>query len=151
MKKLNVILLAISLIAVSCGKDVITIEEGTETSFVMNYDGQTYTQAEANSLSLVGGNIAVAGTEGDGFLLTVFGVGADGTTVNICTDSESCENMCTLMLDFGAAAGNEGMVATSGTVKRTGKKIEISASGVTTSLETKSVTATIVVGTVIEF
>lgn len=151
MKKLNVILLAISLFAVSCTKDDLTIDEGTETSFTMNYDGQTYTEVEANSLSLIGGNIAVAGTAGNEFLLTVLGVGADGTTVNICTDYESCENMCTLTLDFGAVEGKEALVATSGTIKRTGKIIEISASGVSTSFETKSLTATIVVGNVIEF
>ncbi|MBN1252103.1 MAG: hypothetical protein JXR51_11265 [Bacteroidales bacterium] len=152
MKKLSIILLAISLVAYSCNKDNSTAETELETeavSFEMTYDGQTYTEAETNSLALVGGNIAVKGLADNGFLLTISGVGEDGTTMNICTDSEVCEHLCTAMLDFGAVVGKEGLVATSGTVKRIGKKIEINISGITTSLVTKTLTATIVVGTVL--
>ena len=152
MNKLSILLIAFSLIAFSCDKEDVSPEDNAENvSFTMTYDGITYTEFDANSLILVAGNIAAKGTEGDGFLLSIFGVGADGTTVNICADSEACNNMCTLMLDFGASVGQEGLVATTGTIKRTGKKLEISASGVTTSLETKSLTATIVVGTVLDF
>lgn len=153
MKRFTIILFALTMVAFSCNKtEDNPIETNETSSFTMTYDGITYTEADPNSLVLGLGTVAANGTTGDGFLLTVIGVGADGTTVNICPDPNACDNICTLTLDFGAVAGNEGFVATSGTVKRTGNKIEISATGIgTTNFETKSLTATIVVGSVIEF
>ncbi|MCF8379828.1 MAG: hypothetical protein K9H49_09640 [Bacteroidales bacterium] len=153
MKKLSILLIAFSIITFSCKKDEVTPEENLEVaSATMTYNGQTYTEFDAASLKLVGGILGVKGTEGDGFMLTVIGVGADGTTVNICPDPGVCDNIVTLMLDFGAAVGEEGLVGVSGTVKRTGKKIEISATGLSTaSFETKSLTATIIVSTTLDF
>ncbi|MEN8120359.1 MAG: hypothetical protein ABFS35_08430 [Bacteroidota bacterium] len=145
MKKLSIILLAVSLIAFSCNKT----DKAEPVSFSLTYDGITYTEAESNSLNMVAGLIAAKGTEGDGLLLTIMGVGADGTTSEVCPDND-CAQSCTVMLDFGAAAGKEAFGATSGTVKRTGKKIEVNVTGLTvTSLETKTLTATINLGTVI--
>jgi|GEM_PF-4680317 len=153
MKRLTIILVALTMIAFSCKKAEDTPDDTTDSgSFSMTYDGITYTEADPNSLILGLGTIAANGTTGEGFLLTVIGVGADGTTVNICPDPSTCDNLCTLSLDFGAAVGNEGFIATSGTVKRTGKKIEITATGIgTTNFTTKTLTATIVVKSVVEF
>ena len=129
MKKLSIILLAVSLIAFSCNNDDEVLPEEGSVSFSMTYDGVSYTEAEANSLNMVGGMVAAKGTTDDGFLLTIMGIGEDGTTTEITP------NVCSVILDFGAAAGKEGLVATSGTVKRTGNKIDINVSGITTSLE----------------
>jgi hypothetical protein len=156
MKKLTIILLAISFIAVSCKKDDSTIDiipgVGTPTagSITMTYDGQTFTDVDEYSLTLLNGIIAVAGTGAQEFLLTILGVGADGTTVEICTDDETCPNMCTLSLDFGAAVGLEALVATSGTIKRSGKTIEVNVIGITFAGDEKTLTATIVVSQVID-
>jgi hypothetical protein len=146
MKKFGIILIVVSFVVFSCSKDDDIFNEETETSFTMTYDGVTYTKAEANSLNLVGGAIAVKGTEDGGFGLTILGVGADGTTSTIC---DNCSQPCTVMLDFGAVEGKEGLVGLSGTLTRTGKEIEVNISGITTSLETKTLTATITVGMVI--
>lgn len=153
MKKLTIILVALTMVAFSCKKTEYTLDETSDdTSFSMTYDGVTYTEADPNSLVLALGAVAAKGTTGEGFLLTVMGVGADGTTSNVCSEESTCDNSCTVMLDFGAVVGNEGFVATSGTVKRTGRKIEINATGIgTSSFTTKTLTATIVVGTVVEF
>lgn len=155
MKRVSLFLFVITMITVSCSKDKdnkTDPDPATTSSFTMTYDGITYTEAEANSLSLVGGNIAVAGTTGDGYLLTIGGIGADGTTTNICTDPDACDHLCTLMLDFGAAVGMEGYLATSGTVKRNGNTLEIDVLGLgITNYETKPLTATIVVGSVLDF
>jgi len=142
MKKITIILLAFVLIASACKKD----EEETKTdpvvetgSLEMVYDGVTYTEVDQKSLHLVYGTVTVKGTKGDGFLLTIIGVGADGSTVDYVPGVTS------IMLDFGAASGNEAFVAQSGTIKRTGKKVEIDAAGVTTSGDQKTLTATIIV------
>jgi len=152
MKKLSFLLISISLLAFSCNKDDVTPldEQETATSFNMTFDGVTYAEVEENSLSMINGSIAIAGVEGNEFLLTIIGVGADGTTTDICPNSE-CENICTVILDFGAVEGKEGLVSTSGTVKRTGKTLEVNVSGISlTTLETKTLTATIVVGMVLD-
>ena len=148
MKKLSIILIAFSLMALSCSKDDDILSVDAETSFTMIYDGITYTKAEESSLSLVAGTIAVKGTEDGGFGLTIIGVGADGTTSTICED---CSQSCNVTLDFGAADGKEALVGMSGTVSRSGKEINVNISGTTTSLETKALTATIKVGTVLDF
>lgn len=153
MKRFTIILFALTMVAFSCNKtEDNPIETNETSSFSMTYGGITYTEADPNSLFLGLGTIAANGTTGDGFLLTVIGVGDDGTTVNICPDPYECETISTLTLDFGAVEGNEGFVATSGTIKRTGNKIEISAIGIgTTNFDTKTLTATIVVRSVMEF
>lgn len=152
MKKLSIILIAFSLIAFSCNKDGDIIKEELKTSFTMSYDGVTYNEADPSSLTLGLGMISAKGTTGEDFVLTVIGVGEDGTTTNICSDPSVCDQICNLTLDFGAAVGKEGFVATSGTVKRTGNKIEISAAGIgTTDFNTKTLSATIEVGTILEF
>ena len=146
MKKISIILFAVSLLVYSCSStDDVKPEDEVTASATMTYDGVTYTEFETNSLNMVSGIVSPKGTTGDGFLLSIVGVGADGTTVNITPNEVS------VMLDFGAASGKEGLVATSGTIKRTGKKIEINVSGVTTSLDTKTITATINLGTVMDF
>jgi hypothetical protein len=137
--KIAMLLSIFSIVVSSCGKDEVEPEAETTGSFTMTYDGVTYTGAEQNSLILSFGTIAAAGTAGDGFLLTVIGVGDDGTTTNIVPNESS------VMLDFGAVVGSEGFVAQSGTIKRTGKKIEVNAKGISTDLTEKSLSATIVV------
>ncbi len=142
--KIAILLSIFSVILNSCSKNDNEPEAETMTSFTMTYNGVTYTEADPNSLILGLGTISAKGTTGDGFLLTVIGIGDDGTTTNICPDPSVCDDICSLMLDFGAAEGKEGFVATSGTVKRTGNKIEISATGIgTTDFGTKTLSATI--------
>ncbi len=156
MKKLTIILLAISFIAVSCKKDdtipdiIPGIETPTAGSLTMTYDGQTFTDVDANSLTLLNGAITVAGANSDEFLLTIIGVGADGTTVNICPDNETCPNVCTLILDFGASVGLDALIASSGTIKRSGKTLEVNVLGTTIAGDEKTLTATIVVSQVID-
>jgi len=142
VNKITIILLAFILIASACKKD----EEETKSdpvvetgSLKMVYDGVTYTDVDQKSLHLAYGVLTAKGTIGDGFLLSIIGVGEDGSTVNFKPGITS------VMLDFGAAAGKEGFVAQSGTIKRTGKKVEIDVAGVTTSGDQKTLTATIVV------
>lgn len=138
---------------VSCDLSIEDLEEELNSgSFTMEFDGKIYEGAEAASLSLIQGVIAVKGTEGDGFGLTIMGVGEDGSTVEICNDSETCVDASStyVTLDFGAADGNEAVVFTSGTIKRDDKTIELEATGLSTDLEEKTITATIVVNTVLE-
>lgn len=148
MRKLTIILLAVSLFISSCEeiKEIIP----TETSFTMTYDGVTYTEAEEQSLNVVSGAMAVQGAGTEELLLTITGIGDDGTTMDICGDPDNCDNLCTVMLDFGAADGKEGLVATQGTVKRTGKTIEINVTGINTALETKTISATITVASILD-
>lgn len=150
--KLILMLFVSFIVATTACKKDSTIDpiDDSSPSFTMTYDGITYTEADPSSLILGLGMISAKGTTGDGYILTIIGIGADGTTTAICPDPESCNNICTLMLDFGAVVGKEGFVATSGTIKRTGKKLEISASGIgTTNFTNKTMTATIVVKTVV--
>jgi len=102
-----------SFILISCGKDEVEPEAEILRSLKMIYDGVTYTGVEQNSMVLGLGIIAAAGTTGDRFLLTVIGIGADGTTTHICPDPRTCNNLCALTLDFGAAIVKEGFIATS--------------------------------------
>ena len=113
----------------------------------MTLDGVTYDHAEANSLILSGGNLsAVSNT--DGFLMVVSGVGADGSTVNTCNDPDVC---ATILINFEAGSPFT-FIAESGTVKRTGNKIEINAMGLHDPTEPeRPLTATVVVGTVIDY
>lgn len=155
MKKLLLALLALSIITVSCSKktdDPVTPEPELTASFSMTYNGVTYTEFNPNSMSLISNIMAIEGTTGDGFLLSIFGVAPDGSTVDICVDPSACEVLRHVTLDFGTAVGMEGFVATSGTIKRTGNKIEVQAVGLgTTDLETKTLTATIEANVVIDF
>ena len=140
-----IILSMFSVVLSSCSKDDDSLPELDKfnASFTMTYDDVTYTKVEENSLILAGGNIGVAGADENPFTLIISGVGAEGTTTNIDGVSGS------VLLDFGAAVGKEGFVASGGTIKRTGNKIEVNVSGVTTSLLSKNLTATIVARTVI--
>lgn len=140
---LSALMLSISFI--SCENEEINDENsGASTaSFTMTYDGVTYTDVLENSLVLTNGTIAVIGEEGNEFSLMIIGVGADGTTVSILPGTTS------VLLDFGAVVGKEGLAASSGTVTRSGNTIEIDVMGTTTSLVEKTLTATIVVGQVI--
>ncbi len=147
MKKLSIILLAVSLIAFSCNK-VDEAEPGDTVNATMTFDGTTYTEFDVKSLNIVAGMLPAKGNGTDEFLLTIMGIGEDGTTSEICPDKD-CPQPCSVMLDFGAAAGKEGFVAMSGTVKRTDKKIEVNVSGTNLDLETLTLTATINVGSVI--
>ncbi len=155
MKKLLLAMLALSLFTVSCSKktDDPTPPEPTLTaSFTMNYDGVTYTEFDPNSMMLVSNVMAIQGTTGDGFSLSIIGVAPDGSTVDICVDPSACQVLRHVTLDFGASVGMEGFVATSGTIKRTGNKIEVQAVGIgTTDFETKTLTATIEANKVIDF
>ena len=117
----------------------------------MTYDRQTFTDVDENSMTLLNGVIAVAGTGAQEFLLTIIGVGADGTTVEICPDNETYPNVCTLSLDFGASVGLEALLATSGTIKRNGKTIEVNVAGISLTGVDQSLTATIVCSQVIDY
>lgn len=151
MKKLSVILFAILGLLVSCSSDIDDLGKDDVGSFTMVYDGVTYEGAEAASLSLVQGIISVKGTEGEGFLLTIMGVGEDGSIVEICTEEEDCETDTYISLDFGAVEGKEGAVFTKGTIERDGKTIKLEATGINFSAEETEISATIVVNSVIEF
>jgi hypothetical protein len=116
----------------------------------MVYNGVTYTNAEANSLILAGGTLSAA-SETDGFLLVVSGVGGDGSVVSICNDSELCNPMCTILLNFDVG-GPDSFIAESGTVTRNGNTIKIDAIGLHDPADpAPSLVATIVVGSVIDY
>lgn len=144
MKRMSILFFALVLTIASCKK-----LEKTDTSFTMTYDGQTYTEVDEQSLIMTFGTIAIIGDGDTEFALTLEGVGEDGTTTNLCTDPNDCVDICRTTLDFGAVEGKEAFVGLSGTIKRTGKKLEVDVSGLTVSGEAKSLTATIVVGTII--
>lgn len=154
MKKLSLILVALTIVASSCKKDSDPLNIGTTpttatASFTMTVDGITYDNADLNSLILSGGNLSAV-NETEEFMMVVSGVGADGSTVNVCTDDEVCDPMCTIMVDFGPN-GAFTFLGESGTVKRTGNKIEISAMGLHDPDEpARPLTATIVVGQAID-
>lgn len=151
MKKISIILVIVSFIMTSC--DLIPgLETNEETSFTMEYNGVTYTEVEPLSLTLVDGEIFVLGSEEKQFLLSISGVGEDGTTMDICNGSD-CENECVLMLTLGDSDTEQVedlFTATSGTIKRTGNKIEIDVSGTNILLETNTLTATIELGTTLD-
>lgn len=154
MKKLSLILVAFTIIASSCKKDSDPLIPGSTpttatASFTMTVDGITYDNADLSSLILAGGNLSAAET--DVFVMVVSGVGADGSTVAVCTDDQVCDPMCTIMVDFGPN-GAFPFLGESGTVKRTGNKIEINAMGLHDPDEpARPLTATIVVGTAIDY
>jgi len=152
MKKSILFAIAIVFMATSsCKKKIIEdpIQENPTTSFTMTYDGVTYTGAEAQSLNLTLGMIAVVGHTPSDYWLNIQGVPGDGETWNICVDANTCTNVCKVLLDFGASAGQEGFVAESGTVSRNGHVVTIDVTGHNTALEAKSLSATITVGNII--
>lgn len=148
MRNLTIILLAISLFAFSCEE----IEEiiPTETSFEMIYDGVTYTEVQESTLAIVSGAMIATGTGTDELSLAIVGIGEDGTTTPICLDTEACGSLCTVALTFSDASGKGSFGATTGTIKRTGKTIEINVDGFTATGASKTLTATIKVSSVLD-
>jgi len=97
MKKLSIILLAVSFIAFSCNKvDEAEPETGNAT---LTFDGTTYTEFDQESLNMVGGMIAAKGLGNVEFGFTILGVGADGTTSEVCPEDD-CSQPCSIMLTF---------------------------------------------------
>jgi hypothetical protein len=148
-----------SVILTSCEKDEEVEKEVIKTSFAMKYDGVKFTEANTESLVLYGDSIAIAGNGTQTFGLIIEGIGADNSTATYSIIPRRTDP--TVILDFGAIMDNDGLVAslgiikriekfiaTSGTIKRTGNQIDIDVTGSTTSGETKSLVATIVVGQV---
>jgi hypothetical protein len=120
-------------------------KESAEASFTMEYEGVTYTEVDPGSLLVSGGSIGIAGTGETPFGLIIIGVGDDGSTTEISY------GVAAVTLDFGAVIGNNGFVATDGTIKRTGKKIEVDVSGLSLLGDPRTLTATIVVEQVITY
>ena len=151
MKKSILFAIAIVFIASSCKKKIIAdpIQENPVTSFTMTYNGVTYTDAEAQSLNLTLGMIAAVGHTPSDYWLNIQGVPGDGETWDICVDANTCAHVCKVLLDFGASAGQDGFVAESGTVSRSGHVVDVNVSGFDISGNATSLTATITVGNII--
>ena len=95
MKKVRFQILAVLAIAitmVSCGKDDTPEAEQKTGSATIEFMGKTYTDFNDDSFGMVNGTIALAG---DGYLLTLVGVGAAQSTVDICNDP-ACDPMVTM-------------------------------------------------------
>jgi hypothetical protein len=154
MKKVSIVLVIVSFVLTSCNlTDLIPgLDTDEETSFTMEYDGVTYTEAAPLTLALVNGQMFVAGTEENGFLLSITGIGEDGTTTEICNGADICEEECSLMLTLEDEEDEieEILIATSGTIKHTGNKIEIDVLWESELSETKTLTATIEIGTTLD-